>query len=141
TTRRTAIGAIRHGHATASLPRPVIIANYHTALATIGKHRVQVDRNRHRDHKTKTRQPFPNAPAASPPAPPPPRSTFLASPPPKPSPHPPLLTPHLAGPWNRPPPGATTRPPPCPPPSRPILPVASLPPSASEARQHPKPVL
>jgi Insertion element 4 transposase N-terminal len=62
TTRRTAIGTIRHGHATASLPRPVITANYHTALATIGKHRVQVDRNRHRDHKTKTRQPFPNAP-------------------------------------------------------------------------------
>jgi len=31
-------------------------------VATIGKRRVQVDRNRHRDHKTKTRQPFPNAP-------------------------------------------------------------------------------
>jgi hypothetical protein len=60
--RRTAIATIRHGHATASLPRPVKTANYHTALATIGKHRVKVDRNRHRDHKTKTRQPFPNAP-------------------------------------------------------------------------------
>jgi hypothetical protein len=61
-TRRTAIATIRHGHTTASLPRPLITANYHTALTAIGKRRVQTDRNRHRDHKTKTRQPFPNAP-------------------------------------------------------------------------------
>jgi len=61
-TRRTAISTIRGGHATASLPRPTITAHHHTALAAIGTHRVQVDRNRHRDHKTKTRQPFPNAP-------------------------------------------------------------------------------
>jgi hypothetical protein len=61
-TRRTAISTIRGGHATASLPHPTITANHHTAITAIGKRRVQVDRNRHRDHKTKTRQPFPNAP-------------------------------------------------------------------------------
>jgi hypothetical protein len=61
-TRRTAISTIRGGYATASLPRSTITANYHTAVAGIGTRRVQVDRNRHRDHKTKTRQPFPNAP-------------------------------------------------------------------------------
>ena len=60
--RRTAIAAIRHGKATASLPRPVIAATCRAVITAIGKRRVQVDRNRHRDHKTKARQAFPSAP-------------------------------------------------------------------------------
>jgi hypothetical protein len=31
-------------------------------IARIGRCRITVDRNRHRDHKTKARQGFPNAP-------------------------------------------------------------------------------
>ena len=64
--RRTAIAAVRHGKATASLPRQVITASCRAVIAAIGKRRVQVDRNRHRDHKTKARQAFPNAPRGLP---------------------------------------------------------------------------
>ena len=62
TARRTAITTIRRtALATTGLPGAGSAA-YQTALTTIGKARVQTDRNRHRDRKVKTRQPFPNAP-------------------------------------------------------------------------------
>ena len=60
TARRTAIATIRTGPATTGLPAGS--AAYQAALTTIGKARVQTDRNRHRDRKVKTRQPFANAP-------------------------------------------------------------------------------
>ena len=60
TIRSTAITTIRTGPATTGLPAGS--AAYRAALTTIGKARVQTDRNRHRDRKVKTRQPFANAP-------------------------------------------------------------------------------
>ena len=62
TTRRTLITTVRAGTATASLPEPARIAAHHRALAVIATARVTTDRHRHRDHKIKTRQPFPHAP-------------------------------------------------------------------------------
>jgi len=62
TTRRTLITTIRAGTATASLPEPARIAAHHHALAVIATARVSTDRHRHRDHKIKSRQPFPHAP-------------------------------------------------------------------------------
>jgi hypothetical protein len=56
--RRIAIDTIRRGAATASLPAG---AACRRALLLAGKCRVTVDRDRHRDHKTKARQAFPNA--------------------------------------------------------------------------------
>ena len=64
--RRAAIAAIRHGAATASLPGQAIAAGCRAAIAAISRCRVSVDRNRHRDHKTKARQGFPNAPCRMP---------------------------------------------------------------------------
>jgi hypothetical protein len=60
--RRAAIAAVRHGTATAGLPRPVIAAGCRAVIDRIGRCRISVDRHRHRDHKTKARQGFPNAP-------------------------------------------------------------------------------
>ncbi len=62
TARRTLITTVRAGAATASLPAPARAAAHHTALAVIASARVTTDRHRHRDHKIKTRQPFPHAP-------------------------------------------------------------------------------
>ena len=62
TTRRTLITTVRAGTATASLPESAQVAAHHHALAVIATARVTTDRNRHRDHKIKTRQPFPHAP-------------------------------------------------------------------------------
>ena len=62
TARRTLIGTVRAGTATASLPEPARIAAHHHALGVIATARVSTDRHRHRDHKIKTRQPFPHAP-------------------------------------------------------------------------------
>lgn len=62
TTRRTLITTIRAGTATASIPEPARTAAHHHALAVIATARITTDRNRHRDHKIKTRQPFPHAP-------------------------------------------------------------------------------
>jgi hypothetical protein len=45
------------GAATASLPAPAITANRDSALASLARRRVDVDRNRHR--KTKARLGFP----------------------------------------------------------------------------------
>ena len=62
TARRTLIGTVRAGTATASLPAPARAAAHQRALAVIATARVTTDRHRHRDHKIKTRQPFPHAP-------------------------------------------------------------------------------
>jgi Transposase DDE domain len=62
TARRTLIGTVRAGTATASLPAPARAAAHHTALAVIATARVTTDRHRHRDHKIKSRQSFSHAP-------------------------------------------------------------------------------
>jgi Transposase DDE domain len=62
TTRRTLINTVRAGTATASLPAPTRAAAHHHTLTVIGTARVTTDRHRHRDHKIKSRQPFPHAP-------------------------------------------------------------------------------
>jgi Insertion element 4 transposase N-terminal/Transposase DDE domain len=62
TARRTLITTVRTGTATASLPAPATAAAHQAALNDIATARVTTDRHRHRDHKTKTRQPFPHAP-------------------------------------------------------------------------------
>ena len=59
--RRTAITTTRSGAATASLPGALTAAGRAGALCDPGRRRVVIDRNRHRDHKTKTRQAFPAA--------------------------------------------------------------------------------
>ena len=61
TARRTLIGTVRAGGATASLPAPARAAAHQRALAVIATARVTTDRHRHRDHKVKSRQPFPHA--------------------------------------------------------------------------------
>jgi hypothetical protein len=62
TARRTLITTVRAGTATASLPPPARAAAHQRALAVIATARVTTDRHRHRDHKIKSRQPFPHAP-------------------------------------------------------------------------------
>ena len=62
TARRTLISTVRAGTATASIPEPARVAAHHTALAAIATARVTTDRDRHRDHKIKSRQPFSCAP-------------------------------------------------------------------------------
>ena len=62
TTRRTLITTVRAGTATASLPAPTRAVAHHTALAVIATARVTTDRDRHRDHKIKSRQSFSHAP-------------------------------------------------------------------------------
>ncbi len=59
--RRAAITTTRTGTATASLPAPLTAAARGTALRDLGRRRVSIDRERHRDHKTKARQAFPAA--------------------------------------------------------------------------------
>jgi hypothetical protein len=59
--RRAAITAVRNGAATASLPAPLTTASRDAALRDLGRCRVVIDRDRHRDHKTKARQAFPAA--------------------------------------------------------------------------------
>lgn len=56
TARRTAIATI-----TAALPTPARTQSYHTALTAIAASRVTTDRNRHRNRKIKSSQPFPHA--------------------------------------------------------------------------------
>lgn len=60
--RRTAITSIATGTATATLPAPARAAAHHDGLQTIAGARVTTDRNRHRDRKIKSSQPFPHAP-------------------------------------------------------------------------------
>ena len=59
--RRAAITSTRNGTATASLPSPLTAATRDGVLCDLGRRRVTIDRNRHRDHKTKARQAFPAA--------------------------------------------------------------------------------
>ena len=59
--RRAAITTTRTGAATASLPVLITAARYRDTLHDLGRRRFTIDRDRHRDHKTKARQPFPAA--------------------------------------------------------------------------------
>jgi hypothetical protein len=57
--RRAIIASTRAGTATASLPAALTAANRDAILADLGRRRVQIDRCRHRDRKTKARPGFP----------------------------------------------------------------------------------
>jgi hypothetical protein len=57
--RRAVIASVRSGTATASLPPALTRANRDAILADLARRRVQVDRHRHRDRKTKARPGFP----------------------------------------------------------------------------------
>jgi hypothetical protein len=57
--RRAVIISVRSGAATASLPAALTQANRDAILAGLARRRVQVDRHRHRDRKTKARPGFP----------------------------------------------------------------------------------
>jgi hypothetical protein len=57
--RRAVISSVRAGAATASLPAALTAANRDAILAGLARRRVQVDRHRHRDRKTKARPGFP----------------------------------------------------------------------------------
>jgi hypothetical protein len=57
--RRAVIASVRSGAATASLPAALTEANRDAILAGLARRRVQVDRHRHRDRKTKARPGFP----------------------------------------------------------------------------------
>jgi hypothetical protein len=57
--RRAVIASARTGAATASLPATLTAANRDAILARLARRRVQVDRHRHRDRKTKARPGFP----------------------------------------------------------------------------------
>ena len=72
--------------------------------AGLARRRVVVDRDRHRDRKTKARLGFPAAGGAWPPPPQPPGSASASQPPPD-----PLRRPAIAGPWSRPPAGSDSR--------------------------------
>jgi hypothetical protein len=62
-TRQAARLAARPARAAApaSLPAAVTAARYHGTLRDLGRRRFTIDRDRHRDHKTKARQAFPAA--------------------------------------------------------------------------------
>ena len=57
--RRAVIASVRSGAATASLPAALTAANRDAILGRLAQRRVQVDRHRHRDRKTKARPGFP----------------------------------------------------------------------------------
>ena len=57
--RRAVIASVRSGAATASLPAALTEANRDAIVAGLARRRVQVDRHRHRDRKTKARPGFP----------------------------------------------------------------------------------
>jgi hypothetical protein len=59
--RRAAITSVRTGTATASLPAAITAGRRQDTLRDLGRCRVTIDRDRHRDHKTKARQAFPAA--------------------------------------------------------------------------------
>jgi len=58
--RRAVIASARSGAATAALPTALTAANRDAILAGLARRRVQVDRCRHRDRKTKARPGFPS---------------------------------------------------------------------------------
>ena len=72
--RRAALASIRSGAATASLPAPMAGTFHRDTLRVLGKRRIVIDRDRHRDRKTKTRQAFPAPDVTSPRVPRSPRS-------------------------------------------------------------------
>ena len=55
-----ALASIRSGAATASLPAAMTGTLHRDTLRVLGKRRIVIDRHRHRDRKTKTRQAFPS---------------------------------------------------------------------------------
>jgi hypothetical protein len=57
--RRATIASVRSGAATATLPAQMITARREHILTGLARRRVQVDRHRHRDRKTKARPAFP----------------------------------------------------------------------------------
>jgi hypothetical protein len=57
--RRAVITSVRSGAATASLPPPLAEASRDAILAGLARRRVDTDRSRHRDRKTKARPGFP----------------------------------------------------------------------------------
>jgi hypothetical protein len=57
--RRTIIATTSAGTATASLPAALTSANSHHTLTALARRRVQADRERHRERKTKARPGFP----------------------------------------------------------------------------------
>src|SRR6266446_2052393 len=57
--RRAIIATTRNGAATASLPAALTSTNRDRALTSLARCRVQADRHRHRDRKTKARPGFP----------------------------------------------------------------------------------
>jgi hypothetical protein len=59
--RRAIIAATRSGAATASLPAALARASRDRALAGLARRRVVIDRDRHRERKTKARPCFPHA--------------------------------------------------------------------------------
>jgi hypothetical protein len=59
--RRAALAGIQSGAATASLPALMAGTFHLDTLRVLGKRRIVIDRSRHRDRKTKTRQAFPGA--------------------------------------------------------------------------------
>jgi hypothetical protein len=59
--RRAVITTTRTGAATASLPTPLATANHHATLTELAHRRITIDRNRHRERKTKARPGFPHA--------------------------------------------------------------------------------
>ncbi len=59
--RRAALASTRSGAATASLPAPITRALHRDTVRGLGRHRIVIDRHRHRDRKTKTCQAFPAA--------------------------------------------------------------------------------
>ncbi len=59
--RRAAVTTVRNGAATASLPAALTTARRGDTIRDLGRRRVTVDRDRHRDRKTKARQAFPAA--------------------------------------------------------------------------------
>ena len=58
--RRAVIATTRSGAATASLPPGLTAANRARILASLARGRITIDRNRHRDRKTKARPGFPH---------------------------------------------------------------------------------
>jgi len=59
--RRAALASIRSGAATASLPAQMAGTFHRGTVRLLGKRRIVIDRDRHRDRKTKARQAFPAA--------------------------------------------------------------------------------
>jgi hypothetical protein len=114
--RRAAITTTRNGAATASLPGLITGSRYHDTLHDLGRRRFTIDRDRHRDHKTKwPARHSPPPGARSPPARRPPSSPSAARSPPEarriPPPAPPA-PPDARGTGRRP--GATSGLQPCP---------------------------